>query len=444
MNLSDLPTSSATEQRVIACEIDRGTDALLTVIGHSITPADFTDPFCRRIHETVLQQHAAGLPFAAAEIWERLKPMPSAESAALVEITRTPDGDMMILPRLCVELRALACRRRIITLSAQLTHAAKNSADDMAGIIGELLATQAETAKARTWGKICDAATARAQDAIAGRINAADFLSWGWPGLDVRFQPIRKGELVIIAARPSIGKTSLARGISTAATIAGRHVLFESLETSADDVADGMATGQSGCNAAELPRMPAMDQRRFLQAIDTLRAAPFQVCEDHNLAGIIARTKATHAQTPLALLVIDYLGLMDDCKPGQGETKAQAVGTVTKALKRLALELQIVVICISQLNRQSVNEGNREPRLSDLRDSGDIEQDADRVIFIHRPDDCPITKRPQNALDDVADLPRYGCALIQAKGRNVGTGYGAIWFNRRLARFEMPVSGVHE
>jgi len=338
-------------------------------------------------------------------------------------------------------LRDLARRRKVITLSARLSHAAKNSADDMPGIIGDLLATQAETAKARTWGKICDAATARAQDAIAGRVKAADFLSWGWPPLDKAFKAIRKGELVIIAARPSVGKSSLARCIATAATLSGRHVLFQSLEVAADDVIDGMATGQSGCNAAELPSMPAIDQRRYLQAIDTLRAAPLQVCEDRNLAGIIARTKATHAQTPLALLVIDYLGLIADCEPGRGETKAQAVGTVTKALKRLALELQIVVVCLSQLNRQSVNEGNREPRLSDLRDSGDIEQDADRVIFIHRPDECPIAKRQQNPLDDVEDLPRYGCALIQAKGRNVGTGFGAIWFNRRLARFEMPVTG---
>ena len=100
MSLSDLPTSITTEQRVIACEIDRGTDALLAVIEHGITPADFTDPFCRRIQETVLQQHAAGLPFAEAEIWERLKPMTQAEATALVEITRAPDGDMMIFNNL--------------------------------------------------------------------------------------------------------------------------------------------------------------------------------------------------------------------------------------------------------------------------------------------------------------------------------------------------------
>ena len=115
---------------------------------------------------------------------------------------------------------------------------------------------------------------------------------------------------------------------------------------------------------------------------------------------------------------------------------AQSVGAVTKQLKRLALEQDLVVVCLAQLNRDSVSDGNREPRLSDLRDSGDIEQDADRVVFIHRPDVCPLSKQAQDTLATLSALPRYGVALIQAKGRNVGTGFLAAWFNRKLARFE--------
>lgn len=436
MNLSDLPTSTATEHRVIACEIDRSTEALLTVIETGITPADFINPFCRRIHEEILTSHARGLPFGISELWERLKPSP-IEVDSLLEITKEYTGDMMVLPRLCAELRAISVRREIISLSSQLATAAKCDPDQMPDLIGQLLATHAEAIKARSWGKICDAAIARAQEAIAGRVNTEDFFSWGWAELDQRFKPLRRAELVVIAARPSVGKSSLARQIATANAVAGRRVLFESLEVSPDDVIDGMATALSGYNAADLAGLPVMDQKRFLQAIDTLRAASLQICEDRTLAGIIARAKAIHAQEPLSMIVIDYLGLIADCRPGKGETVAQAVGQVTKALKRLAMELKIVILLLAQLNRQSVNDGNREPRLSDLRDSGDIEQDADRVCFIHRPDECPITKRRQDSLDDVDDLPRYGCALIQAKGRSVGTGYGAVWFNRRLARFEV-------
>ncbi len=435
MKPSDLPTSLAIEQRVLACEIDRGTEALLTIIENGITPATFADPFCRRIHETVLGLHATGLPFALQDILECMKPS-FTEASSLMDITRSPDESMIVLPRLCSELRALECRRRTMVLTAKLSMAAKDEPEQMSGIIAELLATQADTAKAISWSKICDAAAARALDAINGKTNTAAMLSWGWPELDQRFETMGKGELVIIAARPSVGKSSLARAVASTAAIGGRRVLFESLEVPADQMVNGMATSLSGHSFKELRDLLPVHQQRFLQSIATLREAPMQVHQDRTMAGIIARTKATHAQAPLDVLVIDYLGLIADCEPAKGQTKAQAVGTVTKALKRLAMELQIVVICLSQINRQSVNEGNREPRLSDLRDSGDIEQDADRVCFIHMPDECPFTKQPQSQLDDVSERPRFGCALIQAKGRNSGTGYGAVWFHRRLARFE--------
>ena len=436
MKPADTLTASATERAVIACIIEHGAPALLAVIEHGVVPSSFAHPLCRRIHEAILRQHATGLPFDLAHLWERIAPT-SGEAALLLEITGPGSYNPLArLPSLCAEVRQLAVRRRVLALSEQLTEAAGSSPGDLAGIIGELLATQAEATNARTWKKVCDDAEARAQDAIAGRVNAADYVSWGFPAMDANFKPMRKGELVIVGARPSVGKSSLARGIAVGAALAGRRVLVESLEVSPDDVADGMATGHSGVPLDKLAGAPADLQRRFLESVATIRAAPLHVFGDRTLSAIVARAQSVHASQPLDVLVIDYLGLIADCKAGKGETTAQAVGAVTKALKRLAMESGIVVICLAQLNRQSVNEGNREPRLSDLRDSGDVEQDADRVVFIHRPDECPISKRKQDTLDTLSELPRYGCALVQAKGRSVGTAYGAVWFNRKLARFE--------
>jgi replicative DNA helicase len=450
MNPSDPLNGSATEQSILAAVIADGTPALLTVMENGITPASFADHFCRRLHELILCQHAAGLPFDDSHLWERLGTTeaqsvlaPYEEKQRLVEITKLKIAFGPMLSSLCAELRALAVRRNVFALSARLAEAAKVAPDDVAGLVGELLATQAESAKVKTWKRVCDEAEGRAQDAIAGKIDTEGFISWGFPLLDAKFKPMRKGELVIIGARPSVGKSSFARGIATAAALAGRRVLFETLEVSADDVADGMATGHSGVPLAELAGAPADLQKRFLQSLAQLRVAPLHVCEDRTLASIMARAQSMQAQHPLDVLVLDYLGLVADCKPGKGETTAQAVGTVTKALKRLAMEMKIVVVCLAQLNRQSVNDGNREPRLSDLRDSGDIEQDADRVLFIHRPDDCPISQRKQDTLDTLADLPRYGCTLIQAKGRNAGTAYGTVWFHRRLARFEFEPARSH-
>lgn len=428
-------TSTATERSIVAALLDQGAPALATVIEHGIAPASFSEPILGRVLETVLILHASGLPFDLAHVWERLKPA-AVESALLLEITGTTGAASPCLTPLCIDLRALSVRRRIATLSTQLTTAAATSPDEIPAILADLLATQAKSGKNQSWSQVCTAADQRARDAIAGVVNTADFVSWGSRSLDGPFKPMRRGELVIVGARPSVGKSSLARGVAVAAACEGRHVLFESIEVSAGDVVDGMAVGLAGVALGDLSGATRDLQGKFLQSITKLRNASLSVREDRTLAGIVARCQAMHATRPLDLLVIDYLGLVADCSPSKGQTTAQSVGAVTKQLKRLAMEQNLVVVCLAQLNRQSVTDGNREPRLSDLRDSGDIEQDADRVVFIHRPDECPITNQKQDTLATLSDLPRYGLALIQAKGRSVGTGYGSASFNRKLARFE--------
>jgi replicative DNA helicase len=427
--------ATATERSIVAALLDQGTPALLTVIEHGIVPTSFSDPILGRVLETVLILHASGLPFDLDHVWERLKPS-AVEIALLLEITGTTGAASPCLTPLCSELRALSGRRRIATLSRQLTTAAATSPDEIPAILAALLTTQIESSKGQSWDQVCAAADQRARDAIAGVVHTADFVSWGSSALDDAFKPMRRGELVIIGARPSVGKSSLARGVAVAAALQDRHVLFESLEVSAGDVVDGMAVGLAGVAFGDLPGAPRDLQEKYLQSITKLRRAPLGVREDRSLAGIVARCQAMHATRPLDLLVIDYLGLVADCTPSKGQTPAQSVGAVTKQLKRLAMEQNVVVVCLAQLNRQSVTEGNREPRLSDLRDSGDIEQDADRVVFIHRPDVCPQSNQAQETLDPVTQLPRYGVALIQAKGRSVGTGIASSWFHRKRARFE--------
>lgn len=435
MHAANPLADTATERSVIAALLDQGTPALATVIEHGIVPSSFSHPILRRVHETVLGLHAGGLPFDLTHVWERLKPS-ADESALLLEITGRANDSAPCLTPLCIELRALSGRRRISTLSTRLATAAATSPDEIPSILSSLLATQAESGKNPSWSQVCAAADQRARDAIAGVVNIADFISWGEGGLDDLLKPMRRGELVIIGARPSVGKSSLARGVAVAAALEGRHVLFESLEVSAADVVDGMAVGLSGVALGDLSGAPRDLQTKFLQSITELRNAPLSVREDRTLAGIVARCQAMHATRPLDLLVIDYLGLVADCAPDKGQTMAQSVGAVTKQLKRMAMEQDLVVVCLAQLNRQSVTDGNREPELSDLRESGDIEQDADRVVFIYRPNVCPRSNQAQETLAPLAHLPRYGLALIQAKGRSVGTGHGSAWFNRKLARFE--------
>jgi replicative DNA helicase len=300
-------------------------------------------------------------------------------------------------------------------------------------------------AQARKWSQVVSDVEKRAIELIDnGHEPEAETIPFPWAVLNQEFKEMRRKELAIIAARPSIGKSSLMRPIVLKPAIEGMNVLVETLEVSPDELAIQMAASASKLQWAKLSTAHHADQRNFVDALKSLALSNLHVFDcDRTLAAITSRAKAIHSVKPLDLLAVDYLGLIDDCEPGRGETKAQAVGRVTKALKRLAMELNCVVILLAQLNRGSVNDGNREPRLSDLRDSGDIEQDADRVIFIHRPDQDRFTEEKQSDIESVADRPSFFQLLIQAKGRNVGTGLANFYFKRETTNF-VPIVKVVE
>jgi replicative DNA helicase len=147
---------------------------------------------------------------------------------------------------------------------------------------------------------------------------------------------------------------------------------------------------------------------------------------------IVARIRQMHAAKPLDVVYIDYLQLIEE-KMAKGETRDMMIGRITRQLKNLAMELNIVIVILSQLNRAQERENNREPMLSDLRESGNIEQDADRVIFIHWPDTNPLTKNPQKPDDDTVSM--VYADLMQKKGRNVGVHYLGMNFHKTAARF---------
>jgi replicative DNA helicase len=125
---------------------------------------------------------------------------------------------------------------------------------------------------------------------------------------------------------------------------------------------------------------------------------------------------------------------MPDATPARGENRAQSVGRVSRALKQFALRNDCVVMVLAQLNRDSERD-DRVPRIHDLRESGDIEQDADKIVLLHRPGEDPISGAPQSATADADELPTFYVAAIQAKGRNDGTGSVGLYFRRATATF---------
>ena len=290
------------------------------------------------------------------------------------------------------------------------------------------------SAREKKWGEVVDEALGNVSALCAPALASRRTVSLGWPSLDIAFEPARLGQLVIIGARPSIGKSSLLRPIAYGAAKHGQHVYFATLEVKPSSIAMQFAATLSGIGVRRLAKAHSADQAQFRKTLEELRALPIHVHDTrHTLAAITAKARALQARRPLDLVVIDYLGLIADCDIG--DHKPSAVGRVTKALKRLAGELDCVVLVACQLSRLSATEKNREPRLTDLRDSGDIEQDADKVIFIHRPDTDPITGMSQSDTSDKNNVPTFFQNLIQAKGRDDGTGLASFYFKRETATF---------
>lgn len=210
-------------------------------------------------------------------------------------------------------------------------------------------------------------------------------LSTGFRQLDQMTGGLEPGQLVIVAARPSVGKTVAGCNIAAHAAGGGVPVLFFTMEMSRREIAQRILAARSGVTVQAM-RSGTSDRRDWDQMTEMVAAsAGWQLFIDDTPAVTVAyvRAKARRIQRArgLGLVVVDYLGLMR----GIGDNRAQEVGSISRGLKALAKELKVPVIALAQLNRASeARTGDKRPVLADLRDSGEIEQDADIVAMLHR------------------------------------------------------------
>jgi replicative DNA helicase len=240
------------------------------------------------------------------------------------------------------------------------------------------------------------------------------------------FQP---GNLIIIAARPSMGKSALVANIAENASLKGHSVALFSLEMSESELAQRFVASQARIPGEKLRRGRVEESKwqKILSACQTLAEAPLWIDDssDTSVLDIRAKARRLHHQVEggLGLLIIDYLQLMRH--EGQVESRVQQIGQISRGLKGLARELGIPVIALSQLSRAVEQRGGeKKPILSDLRDSGEIEQDADLVMFIYREEYYE------------KDSERPGEAdIIIAKHRNGPVGEVVLTFQREYPKF---------
>lgn len=268
---------------------------------------------------------------------------------------------------------------------------------------------------------------------VGSGLKSVDLLTSGW-------QP---SDLIILAARPAMGKTAFALQLArNAAVINKTPVAIFSLEMSQEQLTDRLISSESGVFQDKLRRRDLSEYDWLLMnKVISLTEAPIFIDDTPGLAIQSMRAKALRMKEihNIGLIIIDYLQLMDGGKDQKGN-REQEIGKISRGLKVIAKELNIPVIALSQLSRavESRPGGGKRPMLSDLRESGSIEQDADQVVFLYRPEYYGIT-------EDELGLSTVGlCEAIFAKNRNGICDTAKLDFNGAVMRFKDWGSSTYE
>lgn len=267
-------------------------------------------------------------------------------------------------------------------------------------------------------------------EALSKREDGIRGVPSGFHALDNLLSGFHPSDLVILAARPSMGKTSLALDIARNAAV--RHnvpVGIFSLEMSSEQLIDRMLAAESFVNSWALRTGQVKteeDFSRIRDALESLSKAPIYIDDKpgNNILAMRAVARRLKRERGIGMIVVDYLQLMSPTSSKNSDNVVQQVTEISRSLKGLARELNVPVIALSQLSR-AVEQRGGKPRLSDLRDSGSIEQDADIVMFIHRED----KRNPDTAQANIAEV------LIE-KHRNGPTGSVELYFDDKRASFQ--------
>ncbi len=286
-------------------------------------------------------------------------------------------------------------------------------------------------------------------------------MATGLTDLDSKMGGLQKSDLIILAGRPGMGKTALATNIAyniakafapgdvrpdgTRETVNGGVVGFFSLEMSAEQLATRIISEQTGIPSNKI-RRGVINEADFENIKDIsieLQSLPFYVDETGGLSigQLAARARRLKRQRGLDLLVIDYIQLLQGSTRRSSENRVQEITEITTRLKALAKELMVPIVALSQLSRQVENREDKRPQLSDLRESGSIEQDADVVLFVYREEYYLTNKEPRPGTADhdkwltEMDAVHGKAEVIIGKQRHGPTGTVSLQFDAEVTRF---------
>ena len=410
-----------------------------------LKPEDFYDTFNRKFFELIVDMYHAGKPVDFVTVQAEMKDKglyePLGGQSYLGELSQNITTTANVGYHAGI-VKDKALHRRMIDAGQAIVELANKGDLDIADVVSEaekaiLKAAQGREVSAPTSSKELSAQVfdeIAAIQASGGRKSTG--YSSGFRGLDEIVAGFQPGSLNVIAARPSMGKTALALNI---AQFGGRQnenpcVLIFSLEMSREQLMQRMFSARSRVRLSDMMggMLSGEDIENLREAAEELRQRDIYIKDDSELSAIDFRTECRRFKTrhpELALIVVDYLQLMN-AERKRNDNRQQETADISRMLKAVAVELECPVIALSQLSREVERRVAKKPQLSDLRDSGAIEQDADTVMLLYREDYYDTDQ------GDKLYQKQYSKAELRvAKNRNGRTGVCNLTFQREYTCF---------
>jgi replicative DNA helicase len=436
----EMPASAEAEQHVIACCLLDGSDTIARCLEARVTAESFYFPNNRQLFEVILDLYQKSPPVTLEILAEELRSRRLLEAVGGFPYLMQVTGKIPTTAHAGYFIEKVREKHLLRELIKTATGAVEQAYDFNGGL--EEFVDKVEQDLFRvTQDRVSDSAqeikeaVKDANTVIAKLLMKKGELTGitsGFKDLDAMTFGFQRQEMIIIAARPSMGKTSFALNIAEAAAMPKKGdpaaVLIFSLEMSAPQLALRMLCSRSRVNLKllrdGLVSKNGQEVNALGQAAEEFKRAPILIDDSSSITIMEMRAKARriYARKKLGMVIVDYLQLVSGTDPRA--PREQQVAEVSRGLKAMAKELDVPVLVLSQLNRSSEKE-NRTPRLSDLRESGSIEQDADVVLMLSRPKDA----------DEKFQTAANAADLIVAKQRNGPVGDLKLTFLQEITRF---------
>jgi replicative DNA helicase len=413
------------------------------------TAIEFLDPDCfyrtahRQVFETIISLYDKSEPADLTTVAEELVQRGQLEKVGgRVFLAGLADGvaTSAHVEYHCKILVEKAALRRLIHAGTEIVTRCYEGATEIEELLDEAENRIFQISEARLRGDFASIGSILPQtferlEEFHNRGSLISGMSSGYAELDKITAGFHAGDFIVIAGRPSMGKTAFALNIAENMAIEDkRAIAFFSLEMSKEQLAERMLCGRArvNSNAIRTGRLPDHLWQGLGIAAGTLAETKIFVDDSATLTVLEMRAKARRlkAQHNIDLVVVDYMQMMHT--GGRVESRQQEISHISRSLKALAKELHVPVVALSQLSRQVEQRGGeKKPQLADLRESGAIEQDADVVMFVYRPAHAMGVDRDKDG-NDISNMAE----IIVAKQRNGPTGSIKLAFVREFARFE--------